>query len=80
MRTPQQMAQYSPRTNNWQLQGPITYAEFVYIRTEILKRIEEKRTEQPFWDFAVVSESLYRDRRSVFMKYVNRMKKEQEQA
>ena len=75
VRTAKEMVKYSSEHNNWQLQGVITYAEFVFIRQQIDKlgkaSMEELDT-NGFWDHCVVNESLRRDRQSVHTRYWNR--------
>lgn len=72
------MAQYSASHNNWQLIGKITYDEFKLIRKvlDAFLEIPNRSEMKEFWDWVVVDESLWRDRRSVYTRYYNKLKKE----
>jgi len=69
------MAKFCPLHHNWQLQGRITFLEFSFVQDAIerMRREDEGyRDSKEFWDHAVVTESLYRDRPSVFRRFWNK--------
>ena len=72
------MAQYSVSHNNWQLIGIITYDEFKLVRKvlDAFFQIPNRSEIKEFWDWVVVDESLWRDRRSLYSRYYNKLEKE----
>ena len=73
-----EMAKFCHLHHNWQLQGRITFLEYCRVQDAI----EKMRLELPgyqdsreFWDHAVVTESLHRDRPAVFRRFCNMRKR-----
>jgi hypothetical protein len=76
MRKAKEMVEFSKQHNNFQLQGRITFQEFIFIKNEI-KRMSEQIIDvlycKEYWDHVVIIESLRRDRPSVYTRFLNRL-------
>ena len=80
MKTAAQLITYCKELNNWQLLDRVTYAEFKASRDKIntIYASGDWMYNQEYWQNVTLNESLKRDRKSTFMRFLKQYNKSQE--